>query len=217
VDIALLGFLPWTDPSRGIAVQTNPAALAAEACTGRLAEKGYRVAFVPVVVSDEGVRKARETVDAMDPKVVVAVGQTKGGPRVERWGRVPGAGSPALPDEEQPWLLAPDAEELAALLRTIDAEGAELEPFAVSDDAGGYFCDNLVVELARWSRRTGRDARFLHVTAIDLSPPDVAQARLRSYECHIEATALWLLSRALPSTHAASPSFTRRMATTIRS
>lgn len=195
MDIALLGFLPWTDPSRGIAVRRNPSAMAAEACTGRLAQKGFRVAFVPVAVSDEGVRKARFVIDFLKPKVVVALGQTKGAPRVERWGRVPGAWAPALADEPQPWLLAPDAEDLAALLRTIDDEAAQLEPFAVSDDAGAYFCDNLVVELARWSRSTGRRARFLHVTAIDDAHPSVAEARLRLYERHIEATALWLLSR----------------------
>lgn len=194
VDIALLGFLPWTDPSRGIAVRVNPAALAAEACTGRLARKGYRVAFVPVAVSDDGVRNARLAIDSMAPRVVVAVGQTKGAPRVERWGRVPGRWAEAQADEPQPWLLAPDADELSALLQTIHDEAAALEPFAASDDAGGYFCDNLVVELARWSRRTGRDARFLHVTSIDGSDATTAEARLRLYERHIEATAHWLLS-----------------------
>lgn len=200
VDVALLGFLPWTDPSRGIAVRVNPSALAAEASMARLVRKGYRVAFVPVSVSDEGVRKARQTLDSMAPEVVVAVGQTKGAPRVERWGRVPGRWAAASPDEPRPWLLAPDADELSALLRTIDDEAAALEPFAASDDAGGYFCDNLVVELARWSRVTGNAARFLHVTAIDESPPEVAEARLRLYERHIEATALWLLSaRGRPS------------------
>lgn len=195
MDIALLGFLPWTDPSRGIDVRRNPSAIAAEACTGRLSQKGHRVAFVPVAVSDEGVRRAREAIDALRPKVVVALGQTKGAPRVERYGRVPGRWSPALPDEPRPWLLAPDADQLAAMLRTIDDEAAQLEPFSASDDAGAYFCDNLVVELARWSRSTGHDARFLHVTAIDDAPPSVADARLRLYERHIEATALWLLSR----------------------
>lgn len=195
VDIALLGFLPWTDPSRDIAVSVNPSALSAEGCAKKLSRDGYRAAFVPVAVSEEGIEQARGALERMEPKVVVAVGQTKGAPRVERWGQVPSSLAPARADEVTPWLLAPDADELASLLADIDDPAAKLLPFGPSDDAGGYFCDKLCVELVRYSRRKGAEARFLHVTAIDDVPATVAEARVKLYECHIAATVRWLVSR----------------------
>lgn len=196
VDIALLGFLPWTDPSRDIAVRVNPSALAAEACAKALARDGFRVTFVPVAVSEEGIERARTALERENPSVIVAVGQTKGAPRVERWGRVPMASAPPRPDEPTPWLLAPDADELASALAAIDDPEAGLLPFTASEDAGGYFCDNLCVELARHGRKTKARARFLHVTAIDDVTGPVAAARVRLYERQIAFAVMWLVSRA---------------------
>lgn len=196
VDIALLGFLPWTDPSRDIAVRVNPSALAAETCAHALARDGFRVAFVPVAVSEEGIERAREALERANPSIIVAVGQTKGAPRVERWGRVPMASAPPRPDEPTPWLIAPDADELANALAAIDDPEADLLPFAPSDDAGGYFCDNLCVELARHCRKTKAKARFLHVTAIDDVTEPVGAARVRLYQRQIAFTVMWLMSRA---------------------
>lgn len=195
MDIALFGFLPWTDPSRKIHVSVNPSALAAEACARALARDGFRVSFLPIAVSAEGVEGARRALDRMQPSIAIAVGQTPGGPRVERYGRVPGPWAPAHAEEVTPWLLAPDADELARALADIDDPAAELEPFHPSDDAGAYFCDHLCVELARWSRETGGQSRFLHVTAIEGVPARVGMARVQVYERQIAATVTWLLSR----------------------
>lgn len=207
MSIALLGFLPWTDLAREIAVDVNPSALAAESCATALGRDGFRVSFVPVAVSSEGIIRAREMLDRLEPSIVVALGQTPGGPRVERWGRVPGAWAPAHPDEVAPWLLAPDAEELATALAAIHDEAAQLEPFRPSEDAGAYFCDHLCVELARWMRVTGGQARFLHVTSIDGLPAHVRAARLRIYERQIAATVTWLSSR---QGHGPTSTFPRR-------
>jgi hypothetical protein len=69
---------------------------------------------------------------------------------------------------------------------------AMVESFTASEDAGGYFCDHLCVELARESRRRPIRARFLHVTAVDGCSPAVRAARLRQYGRQIRATVEWL-------------------------
>lgn len=190
--VALLGFLPWSDPTRAIAVRENPSALAAERCAAELSSRGIDAAFVPVAVSEQGIRDAVLALEGGRPHVVVAAGQTPGGPRVERFGRVPGAWSPARADGPGPWLLAPDAAALARALNRFEAPFAEIEPFGASDDAGGYYCDHLCVELARFARANGARARFLHLTAIDGVPPRVRDARVATYARRLAAVVAWL-------------------------
>lgn len=194
VKLALLGFLPWKDPARAIAVDVNPSALAAEASARAFERSGVLARFFPIEVSERGIRGAQAFLERERPTIAVAVGQTRGAPRVERFGRVPGAWATLQPSESAPWLLAPDAEGLARHLSVFREEAALLEPFSASDDAGGYYCDHLCVEMARWSRDTGSPARFLHVTAIDGLSPETAAARLRVYERQIAETVHWLVS-----------------------
>lgn len=185
--VALLGFLPWTDPAREVAVQLNPSAVAAERCALAIG-----AAFVPVGVSGDGIAAAMKQVAALDADLIVAMGQTPTGPRVERLGRVPGKWSPAVEGEQQPWLLAPDAADLAVYLNGLSDPLADTAPFVASDDAGGYFCDHLCVELVRESRCRSIRARFLHVTAVDACTPDVREARISQYARQMEATVEWL-------------------------
>ena len=181
VRILLLGFAPWTDASRGVAVGRNPAQLAAHHARRLLSDRGSNVDALSVEVSDEGVLAAADEVERRGANVVVALGQTPTEPRVERFGRVASRLRPQAAAEDSPWLLAPDADELAALLAShVDAEAA-LEPWRASDDAGAYYCDHLGVELARLARRTGATTRFLHVTAIDGCPSAVQEARVALY------------------------------------
>jgi hypothetical protein len=112
---------------------------------------------------------------------------------VERQGLVPGDWAPAAPDEPTPWLLAPDAEALAAELSQLSIAEAGTPPFEASDDAGGYYCDHLCVELVRELRRRPLQARFLHVPAIDGCTPEVKDARIRQYVLQIRATVDWLI------------------------
>lgn len=195
--IALLGFLPWVDPARDRNVRENPSAIAADLCALQLAEEAWAAAFVPVPVSGEGITQAMETVRLLESDVVVALGQTGTEPRVERQGLVAGAWSPASAGELQPWLLAPDAEALAARLNELTIPEAETAPFRASENAGGYFCDHLCVELARELRRRPLRARFLHVTAIDGCLPEVRDARLRQYVRQARATVEWLIASPL--------------------
>lgn len=193
--IALLGFLPWSDPARQIAVRENPSAIVANRCALELAESGLAAAFVPVAVSGEGIQQALEMVRLLDSEIIVALGQTPTEPRVERFGRAPGVWSPRVDGEEAPWLLASDAEELAVELNRSVDPAAQLQPFRASDDAGAYFCDHLCVELARDARVRGTQARFLHITAVDGCPSDVREARLRQYTRQARATVEWLMQR----------------------
>ncbi len=185
---ALLGFLPWADAARGVDVRENPSILAVERAS----------ALVPgavpigVTVSHEGVLEAVRRAEQLGARVVVAVGQTPTGPRLERCGRVPSVLAPARAGEGAPWLLAPDAEALVRFLNAHAVVEAGTAPFAVSDDAGGYYCDHLCVELARLSRRTGAEARFLHVTAIDGCDASVREARLEQYARQVAAVARYL-------------------------
>lgn len=188
-----MGFLPWKDETRGIAVKINPAERAAALCVEGLERDGVDAAFVPVAVSEEGIRQAITRLAEEEPSVVVALGRTPTGPRVERLGRVPLACSPARPNEETPWLLAPDATELAAYLSTFADATARSLAFTASDDAGAYYCDNLCVELVRYARSKCIDARFLHVTGVDDCASDVAEARIRQYARQARATVDWLL------------------------
>lgn len=194
--IALLGFLPWVDAARDVAVAINPAELAARACADLLRGDGHDATFVPVPVSAEGIEAAVAQVRDLEAAVVVALGRTPTGPRVERWGRVPGAWRPQVLDEDAPWLLAPDATALAARLATIVEPGANTEPFVASDDAGAYYCDHLCVELVRDARQRGTRARFLHVTGVDGCSPEQREARLRQYTRQARATVDWLLASA---------------------
>lgn len=190
--IVLLGFLPWTDPDRKVSVRENPAALAAERAAWQLAARGLVTTFVPVAVSGDGITRALARARSWEPQLMVAVGQAPTGPRIERFGRVPGAWSPRREGEESPWLLAPDADALAARLNELRDPAAETEPFVASDDAGAYFCDHLCVELVREGRRRPVPMRFLHVTAIDACTPEIRAARLSLYVRQIIATVDWL-------------------------
>lgn len=191
--IALLGFRPWTDPARQIAVAENPAALAAEACARSLIGDGRLAAFVPVEVSGDGISSAMRAVETFGASVVVALGQTPGEPRVERFGRVPGAWAPAQDAESTPWLLAPDADVLALRLEALHDPASETGAFRPSDDAGAYFCDHLCVELVRDARRRGTRARFLHVTSVDGCVPAVRDARIGQYALQARVVVEWLL------------------------
>ncbi len=190
--IALLGFLPWTDSERGVVVRENPAAIVAERCARELAESGISAVFVPVPVSGEGIRTAMKTIAELRSDIVIALGQTKTAPRVERFGRAPGSWSPAAPNEESPWLLAPDADVLAVELNQWNIAAAATEPFVPSDEAGAYFCDHLCVELVRLARMTPISARFLHITAIDECSAEVRAARLDQYTRQVRAAVDWL-------------------------
>jgi pyrrolidone-carboxylate peptidase len=190
--IVVMGFLPWRDPQRGTDVRENPAAIAANRCALQLAEEGFVAAFVPVPVSGEGITQAIDRARRLEAEVVVAVGQTPTGPRVERFGRVPGAWAPAADGEAAPWPLADDAPALTDALNALSDPAAQTEPFVASDDAGGYFCDHLCVELVRETRRRPLRARFLHVTEIDSCPPAVREARLSMYTKQIRAAVEWL-------------------------
>jgi len=190
--IALLGFVPWSDPDRGVAALENPAALAAERCARALVEEGFPATFVPIRVSAEGIGQAMEAIRRLQSTIVVALGQTSTEPRVERFGHVPGAWAPPTPGEQAPWLLAPDADDLAEALNGLSEVAAETLPCRASEDAGGYFCDHLCVELVRESRRRPVRARFLHVTAIDGCSPEVREARLRQYARQTRAVVDWL-------------------------
>ncbi len=179
--IALLGFLPWTDAARGVAVRENPALLASLRAARALRRQGFEVACLAVPVSDEGVVDAVRAAERLEAGVVIGCGQTLTAPRVERFGRAPSRLAPPTPGEEPPWLLAPDATALARMLQRHALPEARLEPMRVSDDAGGYYCDHLCVELARLSRRRPVRARFLHLTAIDGCAPALRSARLEQY------------------------------------
>ena len=191
--IALMGFLPWTDPQRGIAVQENPAAVVAEACARELSRDGLDCAFVPVPVSDEGILGATTIVRTLGADIIVALGQTSTEPRVETLGRVPCSSAPVCAGETSPWTLATDADQLVPLLNALAEPTANAAPFRTSDDAGGYFCDHLCVELARDATTRGTRARFVHITATDGVPSDVRAARLRQYQRQARATVEWLL------------------------
>lgn len=191
--IAILGFMPWADPARQIAVRENPSAIVADLCARELAASGLPAAFVPVEVSGDGITKAMEMVRLLGAQIVVALGQTPTEPRVERLGRVPGLWAPAAESEVAPWSLAPDADELVIELNRLQEPAAELKPFRASDDAGAYFCDHLCVELVRDARVRGTKARFLHITAVDGCPPDVREARLLQYTRQARATVEWLM------------------------
>lgn len=190
--ISLLGFLPWDDAERGISVALNPAQLAASRCASEFATEGVDATFVPVEVSNQGIARAMQRVQSLSSTIVVALGRTPNGPRVERWGRVPSALSPARSAEETPWLLAPDADELAAHLSTFAEPEANTEAFVASDDAGAYFCDHLCVELVRDARARGSLTRFLHVSGIDGLADAVQEARIRQYVRQVRETVDWL-------------------------
>jgi pyrrolidone-carboxylate peptidase len=192
--ILLLGFAPWVDEARGLAVVENPSQLAVQRAASLLADAGVAACARAVEVSDEGVLAAVAEADRLEADVVVALGQTPTEPRVERFGRVPSRLRPAQEGECSPWLLASDADELAALLDSHVDDTAGLEPWRVSEDAGAYFCDHLCVELARLSRRSGATTRFLHVTAIDGCPPDVREARIALYARQVAVLAGHLAS-----------------------
>jgi pyrrolidone-carboxylate peptidase len=108
---------------------------------------------------------------------------------------VPSVLAPADAGEDAPWLLAPDAEAIVGFVNEHAVAAAGTAPFAVSEDAGGYYCDHLCVELARLSRRTGAEARFLHVTAIDGCDAAVREARLGQYARQVAAVARYLEGR----------------------
>jgi hypothetical protein len=179
--ILLLGFAAWTDASRGLSVAENPAALAVHRAARRLSRRGFQAQALSVEVSDDGVLDAAGEAERLGAEVVIAIGQTPTGPRVERFGRIPSRLRPPSADEPSPWLLAPDADALVMLLSSHIDDMARLEPWRTSDDAGAYHCDHLCVELARLSQRTGATTRFLHVTAIDGCPADVREARVEAY------------------------------------
>lgn len=194
--VAFLGFLPWTDEARQVRVVENPAGLAAARAAAVLAERGLPAIFVPMAVSSEGIQQALAAIRAFDAPIVVALGQTRTEPRIERYGRVPGAFAPAGQGEAQPWELAPDADELARMLGRVRVPGAGTAPVRASDDAGAYFCDHLCVELVRESRASRRAARFLHVTAIDGCEDPVREARVAEYTAQALAIAEYLRARA---------------------
>ena len=196
--VALLGFLPWSDPARSAVVRENPAALAAERCARALADEGRPAEFVPVSVSAEGIAGAIQSIRRSQSNVVVALGQTKTAPRVERFGKVPGVWAPALAGEESPWLLATDAADLASVLNELREPESGTLPFTVSEDAGAYYCDHLCVESARETRLRPLRARFLHVTEIDGCTPEVREARLRQYARQARAAVDWLTSGVTP-------------------
>lgn len=183
--VAFLGFLPWVDERRAIEVRRNPSILAAT----RAAELwGQGASVIGVEVSIDGIVSALEKVRGVDARIVVAAGQTPTEPRIERFGRVPMALSSAVL-ADGPWLLAPDVEELVALVNRESMPEAALAPFRGSDDAGAYFCDHLCVELARLQAMDRVRARFLHVTAIDGVESDVAAARVEQYARQLVAVA----------------------------
>lgn len=193
--IAILGFLPWQDAEKRIVVTTNPAQLAASRCADELVFEGFQATFIPVDVSGDGIAQAMRRVRELSSSVVVALGRTSTGPRVERWGRKPGAWNPRSPEEEEPWLLAPDADELAAHLTTFADPAAETGAFVASDDAGAYFCDHLCVELVRDARTRGSRARFLHLPGVDGLANPVREARIGQYARQARATVDWLLTQ----------------------
>lgn len=195
----MLGFLPWVDEARGRDVKENPSALAAETCARRLLEEGWLARFVPVAVSAEGIDQATAAVRAFEAEIIVALGQTATEPRVERWGRVPGAWAPTTSGEAAPWLLTPGAEALVARLNGAAFTAAATEPFRASDDAGAYFCDHLCVELVRDARARGSRAVFLHVTAIDRCLPEERAARLAQYAVQARTAVVWLLEGGPPT------------------
>lgn len=186
--------MPWDDAERGVSVALNPAHLAASRCASELVAAGVDATFVPVEVSAEGITWAMRRVQALSSSIVVALGRTSTGPRVERLGRVPGVWEPAMLEEESPWLLAPDADELATHLSTFVEPEANTGDFVASDDAGAYFCDHLCVELVRDARVRGSRSRFLHVPGIDGYPDAVKEARIRQYVRQARATVKWLAS-----------------------
>lgn len=197
--VALLGFLPWVDAARRLAVLENPAALAAEAAARRLTDAGVEALFLPLEVSESGITSALAAVRAFAPALVVGVGQHRDACRVERSGRVPGAWAPHRSGESAPWPLVTDADALAAHLSTLADPAAATGPFLPSDDPGAYFCDHLCVELARDARRRGTGACFLHVAAIDGCPASVRAARLEQYTRQLVAAVRWLSSRRGPA------------------
>lgn len=191
MQVMLLGFRPWVDSSCGIAVLENPSELVAKSVFLRLLEEGVAAGFCSVEVSAEGIEAAMSEVRISGASVVVALGQTRGAPRVERMGRVPGEWTPARAGEPQPWMLIPNPSGLLEELNTHTDPIANTGPFTISDDAGGYFCDHLCVELARDSRIRGNRALFLHLSAIQDLPPLVRQARLSQYEAQVFAAVEW--------------------------
>ncbi|MFM2153018.1 MAG: hypothetical protein RL199_1453 [Pseudomonadota bacterium] len=193
--VLLLGFAPWTDESRGIAVAENPAQLAATEAARRLVSEGLRAEALAVEVSAAGVVAAIDEAERRGAGLVIALGQTPTEPRVERWGRVPSPLRPATGDDPGPWLLAPDADVLALLLSQEVDDAAVLEPWRTSDDAGAYYCDQLCVELARLARRTGAVTRFLHVTAVDGCTPEVRDARVVLYARQVNRLVAHLADR----------------------
>jgi pyrrolidone-carboxylate peptidase len=194
--VLLLGFAPWSDETRGIVVAENPARLAAAQSARLLVADGLEAEALAVEVSAAGVVAAVDEAERRGAGLVLALGQTPAGPRVERWGRVPSPLRPATGDDAGPWLLAPDADALVELLEGCADDAALLEPWRVSDDAGAYYCDQLCVELARLARRTGAVTRFLHVTAIDGCTADVREARVALYARQVSRLVAHLTARA---------------------
>lgn len=195
--VALLGFLPWIDEARGIRVGENPSALVAEAVAGQLAADGLDARFIPVGVSESGIRSAMAELVAFAPDQAIALGQTRPTmhPRVERAGQVPGEWAPSAEDERRPWTLAPDAEALSAVLNELLDPLAQTGAFAASDDPGGYYCDHLCVELARDARRRGSGALFLHISPVDAVSPAVRDARLSQFTRQTLRAVEWCLAR----------------------
>jgi hypothetical protein len=203
--VALLGFLPWTDDARAIAVRENPAALAAARAAATLARSPQvtDARAHAIEVSAAGVDGARAFLADFAPRATVALGQTRDALRVERQGVVPGAWTRRVASEGPFPLLIDggDAEDDAGLAEALAARLAPLvdpqltPPLVVSDDPGGYYCDHLCVELSLDARARGARAAFLHVPAIDGCEPALREARLALYARLAVATAEWLLGR----------------------
>jgi pyrrolidone-carboxylate peptidase len=193
--VVVLGFLPWTDPARGVGARDNPAALAAERAAQLLARDGFDARFFGVPVSSEGIAAVVEGVVAFDPGVSVALGQGRETPRVERRGVVPGAWT-SHDATKGTFVIVQDADSLAAHLSTLVDPDAETGPFESSDDPGGYFCDHLCVELAVDARTRGAHAAFLHVPPIDHAGARVREARVAQYARQAAAAVTWLVRRA---------------------
>lgn len=199
--VALLGFLPWTDDARAIAVRENPAALAAARARDALGGR-YEARLHEIEVTPAGIDAARAFLAAFAPRVTVALGQTRDALRVERQGVVPGRWT-ARAAAEGPFPLLVDAD--GAPARAAEALVAHLAPLVdpaaegpapiVSDDPGAYYCDHLCVELSLDARARGARAAFLHVPAIDGCAAAVREARLAQYARMAVATAEWLLAR----------------------
>lgn len=200
--VVVLGFLPWSDPSRGVGARENPAALAAERAARLLARDGFEARFLGVPVTSAGIAAVVEGVVAFDPAVSVALGQGRATPRVERRGVVPGAWS-THDAAAGTFVLVQDAEALAAHLSTLVDPEAETGPFEPSDDPGGYFCDHLCVELAVDARTRGAHAAFLHVPPIDDAGERVRVARVAQYARQAAAAVAWLLRTSRPGPRAA--------------